>query len=106
MALKKALPGVCFNRVLRLGDEVFVKEKIVKSMKAAGQDLIVGEEMAQISPRIIPAGGARAFWIKGRGIICILSLLNTHQALTRVKGPVARVARGDHTVEHIDTGVD
>ena len=65
-----------------------------------------GKKMAEISARVAAADAARTIRINGPLVFCVARVLDEHAALAGVEAGVARGARRQDTIHHVNTERD
>ncbi len=82
--------------------QVLVEMQIVQRAQAGTEDLVALMKVPQVRPAVITtriAGAAPVYWIRVARIAGIADLEHT---VAREQLAVARIARGQHAVEHVD----
>src|SRR5204862_3788652 len=82
---------------------VKVKVDIVMGGKDGSGEFSRCEEMTKISARIAAANGTSALRIDGPLILSVARVLDQDAAFASVEAGVARGARGQHAIHHVDT---
>jgi len=85
---------------------VKVKVDIVVGREDRGGQFSGSEEMTKISARVTTAYGTTTFRIDGALILRVARVLDKHAAFAGVKAGVARGARGEDAIHHVDAARD
>src|SRR5271157_479009 len=81
---------------------VKVKVDVVVGGQDGGGDLSGGEEMPQVSAGVAATHAARAIGVHGPLIRDVARVLDVHAAFAGVEAGVARGARGQHAIHHVN----
>src|SRR6185436_4976060 len=81
--------------------QVKVEVEVMDGEERRAGHLARGEEVAQIRAAEMTAGVAAAVGVGRQRILGVLGVLDDERAVARQELAVARVARGEHAVEHV-----
>src|ERR1700694_1348501 len=94
------------DRRAQLRHELLVVVQVVKRVEACAENLVRLLQMVKVGACEAPAGVAGAALIQGRGVVAVACVADLDVAEAREQPAVARVARRQHAVEHVDACAD
>src|SRR5713226_4851876 len=86
--------------------DVKVKVEVVEGVQDRGQDLSGDKQVAQVSARISAADRAGAALIRRANVAGIARILDQQPSAAGKKAAVARVARGQDAIHHVNSALD
>src|SRR6266513_3714211 len=94
------------DRRAQLAHQLLVVVEVVKRVEPGAQNLVRLLQVMEVGAREMPAGVAGAALVQGGGVVTVARVADLDVAAAREQPAVARVARRQHAVEHVDACAD